>query len=137
MFSAAAVRRWLKFGLVGGANTAVDFGAFALLALAGVPYLAAQGVSCFCGMLNGYRMNRGWTFRDRARTRGAFLRYAAVSLAALALTEAALYVASDRWRWPVLAGKLAATGLGWIVNYAGSSRWAFRVPIPSERSDAR
>lgn len=135
MFSAGSVRRWLKFGLVGGLNTAVDYGIFALLSACGFPYWAAQCVSYFGGTLNSYIWNRSWTFRDRVGTSKGFYRFFGLNLATLVLTTASLYFAAGRWGWPVLAAKLAATVLGMIVNYAGSSRWAFRESRISERSD--
>jgi putative flippase GtrA len=133
LFELAAVRRWLKFGVVGGANTAVDYGVFAALTWCGLPYLAAQCLSYACGVLNSYVWNRSWTFRDRAASTRSLPRFAAVNAATFALTSALLYAFVGRLGWPLLAGKAAATGAGLIFNYAGTSKWAFRDPGNSTR----
>jgi putative flippase GtrA len=57
--------QFLKFCLVGGVNTGIDFALFALLTLAGLPYLAAQVISYSCGVLNSYFINGKWTFHSQ------------------------------------------------------------------------
>lgn len=59
---------FLKFSLVGVANTLVDFTVYTVLYLLGVPYRIAQVFSYAAGTLNSYILNKKWTF---ARASGA------------------------------------------------------------------
>lgn len=55
----------VEFGLVGCANTALSWCAFALLASLGVHYLLASAMAWILGALNSYVLNRRWTMCTR------------------------------------------------------------------------
>ena len=56
-------KRFLKFGIVGGVNTAIDFGVFSiLLYMFSVPVLWAHVAGFLLAVLNSYVMNKYWTF---------------------------------------------------------------------------
>lgn len=118
---------FVKFGLVGGVNTGIDFLVFTLLTAWGWAYLSAQCASFTCGVLNSYVMNRSWTFRDRSEAgRFTFYKFAAINMSVLALTSGLIALLHQGTGWPVLAAKLAATAVGVLVNFAGSRIWVFR-----------
>ena len=106
-----------KFGLVGLANTAVDYGAFmALAGLAELPRELAQVVS--------YALNSLFTFKksrlfDPARA----LRFGAVNVLSLG---ASLLVLSLAASWPLTLAKLAAVAASICLNYLGSRFWVFK-----------
>ena len=59
------VRSFIKFGIVGVSNTAVDFGVFyALTEYAGIHYVMATSISFVIATLNAFFWNRRWTFKD-------------------------------------------------------------------------
>ena len=58
------IRGFIKYGLVGVANTIVDFVVFYLLnSLLNVAMIPAQIISFLAGALNSYLLNRKWTFK--------------------------------------------------------------------------
>jgi putative flippase GtrA len=84
--------RLLRFGAVGASNTALTLTAFALLSRTGVGAGAASGLAFAVGAVNGYVLNRWWTFRAG----GSVLRYAAVqALGALLSGSGVALVAAD------------------------------------------
>ncbi|UUZ79756.1 GtrA family protein [Paenibacillus sp. P26] len=132
-------KRWptlLRFGVVGAVNTGIDFTVFTLLTLWGWSYLPAQCVSFTSGILNSYVMNRSWTFQAIAPAgRHRFLRFAALNLFILFMTSGFIALFHQAAGWPVLPSKLAASGLGVLVNYTGNRLWVFGVKSkPSIRS---
>ncbi|OZB90608.1 GtrA family protein [Paenibacillus sp. XY044] len=116
--------QFIRFGIVGILNTAVDFVVFLIVQ----PFLGSvlgQVVSYAAGMLNSYVWNRRWTFqRTTRRDPAEMIRFAAVNIAIAGLTALLLHVLDGRI--PLIAAKLAVTVLGVFVNYFMSRKWVFR-----------
>lgn len=98
-----------RFLIVGAANTLLSFLVYTTLVFAGLPYWLAGAIGFCAGAVNGYVLNRRWTFaaRDSHRARA---RYLAVQLAGLGAT----------------------TGLLWLFVEAGTDRiaaYALTVPL--------
>lgn len=70
--------RLVRFGIVGLSNTALTIASFALLAAVGVPAPVASALAFAVGAVNGYRLNRAWTFRATGGGPGLLARYVAV-----------------------------------------------------------
>ncbi len=128
-----ALRRFLKFCLVGGSGVLVNMGLLWLLTeVAGLFYLASSAVAVECAILNNFLWNDVWTFRDRrADGRRARLcrlaRFNAVSLGGLGINVLVLWLLTEHlgvyYLLSNLAGIVAATMWNFLVN----SRWTWRV----------
>jgi putative flippase GtrA len=117
----------LKFALVGGTNTGIDFLVFTLLTFLGWAYFPAQCVSFTCGVLNSYVLNRSWTFRDcTASGRLLFYKFVALNALVLLLVSGLIALFHQGAGWPVLVSKFAASFFGVLVNFAGNRVWVFR-----------
>jgi len=114
-----------KFGLVGAANTIVDYGAFmALAGFAGLPREPSQVISYCLGVANSYVLNSIFTFKkSRLFEPGRALRFGAVNLASLGASLGVLALAVE---WPLALAKLAAVAASICLNFLGSRFWAFR-----------
>lgn len=128
--------QFLKFCLVGGVNSGVDFVLFALLAYGGVPYLAAQCISYMGGAANSYFMNRTWTFASSGHSiRTEALKFLALNLTSLCVASALLLALYQYMAWPLALSKIVSTCIGALLNYAGSRLWVF-IPHHQARSDS-
>ncbi len=78
--------RFLRFCVVGASNTLLTLLAFAALSRLAVAPAAASACAFAVGAVNGYVLNRSWTFRARGGA-GTVIRYVAVQ-AVGALTSA-------------------------------------------------
>ncbi|ADN02702.1 GtrA family protein [Spirochaeta thermophila] len=133
--------QFVRFNLVGTINTLIDVGVFALLTSLGTPPVAAQPVSYFCGMVNGFFLHKYWTFRQRRGSWGVqALKFVFVNLAGILLTTSiiALFeelVAPTAWgstlilAWPayVVAGKACALVAGSLLTFTANRWWVFRA----------
>jgi putative flippase GtrA len=66
---AAPARQLVRFLVVGLANTALSFVVYRLLLAVSVPYVLAAPLAFAVGAVNGYVLNRRWTFAARDTTR--------------------------------------------------------------------
>jgi putative flippase GtrA len=74
------VRQFVRFLVVGVSNTLISFIVYRLLLAVSMPYAAAAPLSFAAGALNGYILNRRWTFdaRDTTRARVLYVSFAAL-----------------------------------------------------------
>lgn len=117
-----------KFGLVGVANTLIDFGVFVLLhGYFQLFYGLAQVISYSCGMTNSYLLNKFWTFESRQAIRlEEVTKFVVVNLLSLAVSLGLLYFFRGRGGFGVVESKILATGGSLCVNFVGNKWWVFR-----------
>jgi putative flippase GtrA len=136
MLGRTHLRPLALFGLISGATTLLDFGAFNVLiaqdVLSPVP---ATIVSYGLGIVASYLLNRRWTFhggRDN-RFHEAIL-FVSISLVGLALNGAAVAVAASAVGEETLAlnlAKLVAGAGTWLLKFLAIRQWVFPVPEPA------
>ena len=119
------MRQFARFCLVGASNTALSFVVFALAVSAGAPYLAASCAAFALGALNGYSLNRAWTFRAGAFTLPGLARYGLVQAGGLALNLGLLALLVEQlhvWSIPAQAVVLPVVS---VTTFAANRRWVF------------
>lgn len=79
-------RQFARFLLVGLSNTVLSFVAYRLLLAVGTPYVIAAALGFSVGAVNGYVLNRRWTFAARDTTRARVV-YVAVQVAGAVSTS--------------------------------------------------
>jgi len=126
-----ANREWLrlaKFGLVGIANTGVDFAVFVALVYGlDVMSAVAQVFSYGCGFVNSFFLNRRWTFRVKTRaSAGEWIRFGIVNGVSFLCATGVLLGLEHGAGVTAWAAKLASVAASLAVNYGGSKLWVFR-----------
>lgn len=131
---------FLRFCVVGGINTGIDFTVFAVLFAWGVPLLPAHTLSYSCGILNSFWLNRKWTFKDNpsgstlvkseSANQGVrqMVQFMVLNLFTLAITYGLLVWFHYTWGWPMLMSRLFAVIASLAINFVGSRLWVFRQP---------
>jgi putative flippase GtrA len=132
--SATAVRRprvpptilqLVRFGLVGSTNTALTLATYAVLAGLHAPVALAGAVGWAVGAVNGYLLNRAWTFRGAARGALPAARYAVVALAGSVLNAALVSIAVSDQHLPRFAGELAVLPPVTVLSFLLCRGWVF------------
>lgn len=120
-------RKLIKYGLVGGMNSGVDFAVFVTLVYAaGMASLWAQALSYTAGLLNSYFWNRRWTFGvKRKQTVGEMVRFIVVNGLSFGVATAVLLLL-EHWGFGSILAKIVSFVFGLVVNYAGYRVWVFR-----------
>jgi putative flippase GtrA len=115
----------LRFVLVGATNTALTLSAYALLVLAGVPSPMAAALGWALGAANGYRLNRGWTFRSARRGLTPAARYVAVQALGAGLDALGVWLAVGDGHLHRLEGEIAILPAVTLLTFALCRGWVF------------
>jgi putative flippase GtrA len=119
----------LRFGLVGVSNTLLTLAVYTLLVRElGVWYLLASAIGFVVGAVNGFLLNRSWTFRGHRGDAFTPLRWTVVQGCGLALDEALLYASVHALAVDKLAGQALAIVVVVLVTFFANRIWTFRMP---------
>jgi putative flippase GtrA len=117
-------RQLARFLVVGVANTVLSFIAYRLLLALGAWYVLAAPVAFAVGAVNGYILNRRWTFAARDTTRARVL-YVSVQIVGAASTSLLVVffvrVAGTGRVWAYLAAIPPVT----LCMFAANRLWTF------------
>jgi putative flippase GtrA len=121
----AVLVQLVRFGIVGASNTALTLATYAALVAAHAPVTLAGAASFGVGAVNGFVLNRAWTFRGAPRDAVAAARYALVALTGSALDAALVAVAVSDRHLPRLAGELAVLPPVTLLTFVLCRVWVF------------
>ncbi|MDQ3677723.1 MAG: GtrA family protein [Actinomycetota bacterium] len=114
-----------RFLAVGAGNTLLTLAVYALLLAAGLPYLAALAPAYALGALNGYTLNRAWTFRAGSFRGAGLARYVLVQGAGLGLNAALLAVLVGDLGADELLGQVFALPVVTGLVFLATRSWVF------------
>jgi putative flippase GtrA len=123
----------VRYLLVGASNTAITLAVYALLVTAGLPVVAAAVVASAAGAVNGFALNRTWTFRSDRRGAGVAARYVAVVTLGLALNAVGVGLAVHVAELPRIAGEVVALPPVTATTFVLARSWVF-APQGGRRS---
>ena len=123
--------QFVKFGIVGISNTLLTLAIYTLLLkVAGVWYLAASAIGFGVGAVNGFLLNRRWTFRGHVGDALTPVRWTIVQGCGLALNEGLLYLLVHDARLDKLLAQALATGVVTVCTFTANRAWTFRTHPP-------
>jgi putative flippase GtrA len=119
----------LRFLIVGGISTVVNYSAFLLLfKLLFLYYLLASCVGYLLGLLIGYPLNRIWTYRyHRKNSLKMKSIYLLVYISSLMISQAALFVSVSFLEIPAIWANFFAISLSTCTNFIGTKKLVFRT----------
>ena len=123
------VVQFLKFGIVGVSNTLIAFAVYTvLLKVFGVWYVAASGIGFAVGAVNGFLLNRRWTFREHVGDALTPVRWAIVQTCGLGLNLGLVYLFVHDLGMDELVGQIPTTAIVTVLTFAVNRSWTFRTP---------
>jgi len=124
-------KQFIRFLVVGVSNTAITLLAYAGAIHVGVRYLPAGAVAYSLGGVNGFVLNRRWTFSHTGRIARSAVRYAAVTAIGVFL-NLVLLRSAVALGVPRAAGEVAAVAPVTLLTFALNRAWAFAASdVPS------
>jgi putative flippase GtrA len=123
--------QFMKFAIVGVSNTLITFAVYTLLLKGfGVWYLAASAIGFIAGAVNGFLLNRRWTFRGHVGDALTPVRWFVVQGCGLALNEGLLYLYVDQLGLDKLLGQALAIAVVTVSTFLVNRAWTFRMSGP-------
>ena len=119
----SAAAELVRFAAVGVTNTLLSAAVYLVLVRAAAPP-AAGALAFAAGALNGFLLNRRWTFRRP----GSALRYTTVQAAGAAATSGLLWLIGG------VAAYFAVLPLVTLATFAANRSWTFRAGAQPARS---
>ena len=129
------MRQFLRFCVVGASNTAITLVSFAVAVSAGVPYIAASCGAFALGALNGYSLNRIWTFRAGGFSSRGLARYGFAQGLSLAVNAGFLALLVEDAGMAKIPAQAIVLPLVSALTFVVNRRWVFATP-PRERAGA-
>ena len=131
--------QFIKFGIVGVSNTLLAFAVYTLLLKGfGVWYLAASAIGFVLGAVNGFLLNRRWTFRDHIGDALTPVRWGVVQGGGLGLNEGLLYLFVDGAGLDKLLAQACAIVIVTVTTFFINRAWTFRMrpqPQPAQAGE--
>lgn len=127
----------VRFLFVGGLNTVVGYGAYALLITLGINMYISNTLSTIIGVINSYFWNKYFTFRSPGRSFWEITRFLSVYgvnyLASMGLLFVFDYILHTN---KYLAG-LASLFITTVVSYLGHNYFSFSKEWKTHKPKAR
>jgi putative flippase GtrA len=131
------VTQFVKFSIVGVSNTLLTFVVYTvLIEVFDVWYIAASGIGFAVGAVNGFLLNRRWTFRGHSGDRLTAVRWTVVQGSGLLLDEVLIYLFVHGASMDKLIGQACAIAIVTVSTFLVNRAWTFRMAPPqlAERS---
>jgi putative flippase GtrA len=119
------MRQFVRFCLVGASNTGLSFITYVVAVRAGAPYLVASCGAFALGALNGYSLNRVWTFRAGSFTFPTLVRYGLVQGLGLSINAGLLAVLVEGLQLDSIAAQALVLPAVSVLTFSLSRRWVF------------
>lgn len=120
-------RREVRFVFVGGINTVVGYGAFAILVALNVPYLIANTISTVIGVINSYLWNRFFTFKSKNKAIAEICRFAFVYFVSYCIGMLFLFIiVGHMYLNTYIAGALNII-VTTLISWFGHKNFSFRA----------
>jgi putative flippase GtrA len=135
----ALLLKAISFGLVGLVNSAVDFAVFSFAYYyLGLPILAANTMAWVVAVTGSYVMNSTITFAaESGRSLGVnrYFGFVLSQFAGFVANTATVWCLVELAHVPAWAGKVAAIGVSFVVNFSLSHFLVFRTRRPRETAE--
>lgn len=116
----------IRFLFVGGLNTIVGYGSYALLLLIGFNYLLSNTLSYIIGVIHSYLWNKNFTFKTKTKNISEIIRFVLVYISSYLFGLFTLFILVHYLKLnPYLAG-LVNLIFTTLISWFGHNKFSFR-----------
>jgi putative flippase GtrA len=126
-------KQFARFAVVGASNTLLSLAVYLALLAVGVPYPVAAACGFVAGAINGYLLNRWWTFSAPPVSRRQVAAYLVVQVVGLLVTVGVVDLLHGKA--PALVGQVVAIPLATVAMFSLNRTWTFRTRAGFPRAE--
>lgn len=116
----------VRFLMVGGINTAVGYGFYALFIALGLNAYLATTLSTVLGVINSYFWNKYFTFRQPKKSLSELLRFVTVYTISYGANLVLVYLFVDYWGIDKYLSGVLCLFVTTLVSYVGHNFFSFK-----------
>lgn len=116
----------IRFLFVGGLNTLVGYGVYALLIYMGVNYLLANTISTIIGVAHSYLWNRFFTFKSRNKAIKEITKFVSVYIVSYLIGMCTLFIFKDKLNISAYLAGLINLVITTLISYFGHKYYSFK-----------
>ena len=116
----------IRFLFVGGLNTIVGYGVYALLVYLNVNYLLANTISTVIGVAHSYLWNRFFTFKSKQKAIKEITKFVSVYIISYLIGMCTLYLFKDKLNISAYIAGLINLIITTLISYFGHKYISFR-----------
>lgn len=124
------IKKLIKFGLVGGLNTFVDYFSFYLIFdILGVDKYIAQTCAVLIAATNSYFLNKNYTFKGQKESAGFvdYLKFMSVNMGSMVLSLVLMFIFVDLLHMPTFLSKIPISGFTVLASFLFYNFWVFKA----------
>jgi len=119
--------REFRFLIVGGINTVVGYGSYALFLSINTPYLIANTISTIIAVINSYLWNRFFTFKSKGKAINEIIRFSFVYLVSYLISMLFLFLIVDYFKTNVYIAGILNIIITTTISWFGHKNFSFKV----------
>lgn len=119
-------KKFFRFLFVGGINTLVGYGTFALFLYLNFHYSLAYILSFVIGVANSYIWNKNFTFKSKEKSYKELLRFVSVYLISFFVGLIALYILVDVLSMNQYLAGLINLFFTTLISWFGHNKFSFK-----------
>lgn len=116
----------IRFLFVGGLNTLVGYGIYALLVYIGVNYLLANTISTIIGIAHSYLWNRFFTFKSKNKAIKEITKFVSVYIVSYLIGMCTLFIFKDKLNISAYIAGLINLVITTLISYFGHKYYSFK-----------
>ncbi|UYX52115.1 GtrA family protein [Bacillus thuringiensis] len=119
------MEKFVKFSLVGIANTLITIISYVILVKLGMNYLVANTLSYSIGVANSYYWNKNWVFQSNGKDLSIFIKFLTVNLIVFTFNILSLFILVAKFSINEFIAQIFAIGIGMMINFFLNKMWTF------------
>ena len=116
----------IRFLFVGGLNTMVGYGIYALLIYLGVNLYIANTISTIIGIFHSYLWNRYFTFKSKEKALAEIFKFISVYVVSYSLGMLTLFISSKVFNIDPYVAGLINLVITTLISWFGHKYFSFR-----------
>lgn len=123
---------FIKYCIVGASSMFIDIGVlFALVEYGKLTVLPAATISFIISTINGYILNRTWTFQvQKGENHSQYFKFLFIATVGLGINLLCMYLFTEKMHLWYIIAKVLSSAIVLLWSFQANTRWTFAKKDP-------